>query len=81
MDHSYSYEVPEDMFADEVDNPNKIDNLQILIEEKVGDNYLIDPYRKRRFLYDKRDKNFKDNQMIDNAWLEISKIMIEKNCG
>jgi len=58
---------------------NKYDDLKI--DEKEGEDYLIDLYRERRFLYDKRDKNFKNNEMKANAWSEISKIMIEKNCG
>lgn len=82
MDHSYSSEDLTEIFNNDVvenNNCNKIDELKI--EEKVGDDYLIDLYRERRFLYDKRDKNFKDNQMKETAWLEISKIMMEKNCG
>jgi len=58
---------------------NKDDDSKI--DEKKGENYLIALYRERYFLYDKRDKNFKDNEMKINAWSEISKIMIEKNCG
>ncbi|KYM97066.1 hypothetical protein ALC62_12257 [Cyphomyrmex costatus] len=60
-------------------NINKDNDLKI--DEKEGEDYLIDLYRERHFLYDKRDRNFKDNEMKANAWLEISKIMIEKNCG
>jgi len=37
---------------------NKIDDIKI--EEKVGDNYLIELYREQRFLYDKQDRNFKE---------------------
>lgn len=82
MYHLYFCQVPDEAFKNEVaenNNPNKNDDLNI--DEKVGDDYLIDLYRERRFLYDKRDKNFKDNVMKETAWLEISKIMIEKNFG
>jgi len=78
MDRSYSYEFLEESFDNEI-SVNKDDDLKI--DEKKGDNYLIDLYRERRFLYDKQDKNFKNNEMKANAWSEISKIMIEKNCG
>jgi len=78
MDHSYSYEFLEESFDNEM-STNKDDDLKI--DEKEGEDYLIDLYRERRFLYDKRDKNFKNNEMKANAWSEISKIMIEKNCG
>jgi len=76
MDHLYSYELPSEV---EVVANKKIDDIKI--EEKVGDDYLIELYRERRFLYDKQDRNFKDNKMKENAWLEISKIMNDKNCG
>jgi len=78
MDHSYSYEFLEESFDNEM-SINIDDDLKI--DEKEGEDYLIDLYRERRFLYDKRDKNFKNNEMKANAWSEISKIMIEKNCG
>jgi len=78
MDHSYSYEFLEESFDNEI-SVNKDDDLKI--DKKKGDNCLIDLYRERRFLYDKQDKNFKNNEMKANAWSEISKIMIEKNCG
>jgi len=80
MDHSYSYEFREKYFDENNEmSINKDDDLKI--DEKEGEDYLIDLYRERRFLYDKRDKNFKNNEMKANAWSEISKIMIEKNCG
>jgi len=80
MDHSYSYEFLEKYFDENNEmSINKDDDLKI--DEKEGEDYLIDLYRERRFLYDKRDKNFKNNEMKANAWSEISKIMIEKNCG
>ncbi|XP_071652937.1 uncharacterized protein [Temnothorax longispinosus] len=53
----------------------------ITIEEKSGDELLIELYRERPFLYDKSNNNFKDSAMKQNAWSEISKIMIQTNCG
>lgn len=51
------------------------------IDEKKGDELLIELYRERPFLYDKSNASFKDCLMKENAWIEISKIMIETNCG
>lgn len=51
------------------------------IEEKKGDELLIELYRERPFLYDKSNASFKDCLMKQNAWIEISKIMIQINCG
>lgn len=57
------------------------DNEEIIVEEKSGDKFLIKLYRERSFLYDKKNPNFKDTSMKENGWEEISKIMIETNCG
>lgn len=51
------------------------------IEEKSGDDFLIELFRQRSYLYDKENLNFKNTAMKQNAWNEISKIMIETNCG
>lgn len=53
----------------------------VIIEEKEGDDYLIELYRERKHLYDKNDNNFKDKQMKENAWMEISTIMQQRNLG
>jgi len=54
----------------------------ICVKEKVGDEYLIELYRQRKFLYDKKDRDFKDNEVKNNAWEEISRIMTkDKNLG
>ncbi|XP_018308414.1 uncharacterized protein, partial [Mycetomoellerius zeteki] len=59
---------------------NTEDYTDINIEEKKGDELLIELYRERTFLYDKSNINFKDCLMKQNAWLEISKIMTQI-CG
>ncbi|KAL0115678.1 hypothetical protein PUN28_010897 [Cardiocondyla obscurior] len=60
-------------------NNNEQDN--IILEERSGDEFLIELFRERSFLYDKSNKNFKNILMKENAWKEISKAMIETNCG
>ncbi|XP_077265795.1 uncharacterized protein LOC143900158 [Temnothorax americanus] len=57
------------------------DSENVVIAEKSGDEFLIELYRERSFLYDKRNANFKNTLMKQNAWNEISKTMIETNCG
>lgn len=57
------------------------DSENIIIEEKSGDDFLIELFRERSFLYDKSNSNFKNILMKQNAWNEISKTMIETNCG
>ncbi|XP_024893637.1 uncharacterized protein LOC112468611 [Temnothorax curvispinosus] len=57
------------------------DSESIISAEKSGDGFLIKLYRERSFLYDKRNPTFKDKLMKQNAWNEISKTMIETNCG
>lgn len=49
------------------------------LEEKSGDELLIELYRERPFLYDKSNASFKDSLMKQNAWIEISKIMLQTN--
>ncbi|XP_071567132.1 uncharacterized protein [Temnothorax nylanderi] len=56
-----------------------VNNVNVL--EKVDDNYLVELYRERRFLYDKSHPDFKDNELKSNAWEEISSIMRDKNLG
>jgi len=51
------------------------------IEEKEGDDFLIELYRERKYLYDKSHRDFKDKQKKENAWFEISTIMQQKNLG
>ncbi|KYQ54062.1 hypothetical protein ALC60_07031, partial [Trachymyrmex zeteki] len=46
----------------------------IAIEEKEGDDFLIELYRERKFLYDKSHRDFKNKQIKENAWFEISTI-------
>ncbi|KAL6266180.1 hypothetical protein P5V15_003040 [Pogonomyrmex californicus] len=57
------------------------ESANINIETKNDDELLIELYRERPFLYDKSNVNFKDALMKQNTWIEISKIMIETNCG
>lgn len=61
---------------------NYDDNTEqyIDIEEKSGDELLIELYRERPFLYDKSHPSFKDCLMKQNAWTEISKTMTQ-TCG
>ncbi|XP_036147417.1 uncharacterized protein LOC105834577 [Monomorium pharaonis] len=63
-----------------IDCDNDCDPTCITIKEKTGDELLIELYRERPFLYDKSNINFKDCIMKQNAWIEISKIMIQ-TCG
>lgn len=53
----------------------------LLLKKEIGDEFLIELYRERPFLYDKKNSNFKNILMKENAWKEISKIMIATNCG
>ncbi|XP_077278708.1 uncharacterized protein LOC143906466 isoform X2 [Temnothorax americanus] len=54
-------------------------HLLTISPEKMGDDYLIELYRERRFLYDKSHQDFRDNELKNNAWKEISSIMQSKN--
>ncbi|XP_077278706.1 uncharacterized protein LOC143906466 isoform X1 [Temnothorax americanus] len=56
-------------------------HLLTISPEKMGDDYLIELYRERRFLYDKSHQDFRDNELKNNAWKEISSIMQSKNMG
>lgn len=67
--------------TDLLDWNDDCESTNINIEEKSGDELLIELYRKRPFLYDKSNANFKNCLMKQNAWIEISKIMTETNCG
>ncbi|KAL0102406.1 hypothetical protein PUN28_017983 [Cardiocondyla obscurior] len=60
-------------------DPNDDDEFEnmITIKEKNGDDFLIELYRERLFLYDKRNKV---SAMKQTAWVKISKIMTETNC-
>ncbi|XP_025262590.1 uncharacterized protein LOC105257020 isoform X1 [Camponotus floridanus] len=58
---------------------NGCESASIDIEEKSGDELLIELYRERPFLYDKNNTSFKDCLMKQNAWIEISKIMTQIN--
>lgn len=60
---------------------NNCEFASVNIEEKNGDELLIELYRERSFLYDKNNGNFKDSLMKQNAWIEISKIMTQTNCS
>lgn len=48
---------------------------------KYGEELLIELYKDRPCLYDQKDPNFKDISVKQSAWDEISKIMIESQCG
>lgn len=90
MDHQYSSciwnEESSDTMSEEIINETDTDRsatyINIHVPEKVGDDYLIELYRERRFLYDKKNRDFKDNDLKNNAWKEISLIMTKgKNLG
>lgn len=86
MDHQYSSCIRnEEWFEKEevIDGTGNImDEINICVPEKIGDEYLIELYRERRFLYDKRHRDFKDNELKKTAWEEISSIMTkDKNLG
>jgi len=79
MDHKYSscnIRNEEWLEKEEVidETGNVMDETDICVPEKVGDEYLIKLYRER-FLYDKRHRDFKDNELKKTAWEEISSIM------
>ncbi|KYN21990.1 hypothetical protein ALC57_05625 [Trachymyrmex cornetzi] len=82
-DHqSYCSTNEDSNFSQNVAFPECLDDSEnIIIEEKNGDKFLIALYRERSFLYDKKNVNFKDTLMKENAWNEISKTMIATNCG
>ncbi|XP_012538708.2 uncharacterized protein LOC105838004 [Monomorium pharaonis] len=54
---------------------------EIIVEEKEGDDVLIELYKERKFLYDNSHQDFKNKQKKENAWLEISNIMQQKDMG
>lgn len=56
-------------------------NSENIVEERNGDEFLIELYRERPFLYDKKNQNFKNILIKENGWKEISKIMISINYG
>lgn len=66
---------PDEISTDDYDN----ELVYVNIEEKSGDELLIELYRERPFLYDKNNTNFKDCLMKQNAWVEISEIMTQTN--
>ncbi|XP_011161138.1 uncharacterized protein LOC105196748 isoform X2 [Solenopsis invicta] len=53
----------------------------VTIEEKEGDDVLIELYKERKFLYDNSHQDFKNKQKKENAWIEISHIMQLKKLG
>lgn len=68
MDHSYACEFENEIYNIKVADNNTLNDMDdVKVDEKVGDDYLIDLYRERRFLYDKQDKTLKDNAMKENA--------------
>lgn len=67
-------------YVDDIDTKNVSVN-NISVPEKEGDDYLIQLHRERRFLYDKSHRDFRDNELKNNAWKEISSIMQNKNMG
>ncbi|XP_066596989.1 uncharacterized protein [Prorops nasuta] len=77
MDHtdycSYYYDDNDDPDEPIVSNDVVEHNNNV----KDGDELLIDLYKERSFLYDKRNRNFKDIIMKTNAWTEISRIMTD----
>lgn len=76
-DHSYinlAADVPDEISSDDCDKPTCVN-----IEEMKGDEFLIELYRERPFLYDKKNSSFKDCLIKQNAWNEISKIMSVTN--
>nr|XP_012217812.1 PREDICTED: uncharacterized protein LOC105669427 [Linepithema humile]XP_012217813.1 PREDICTED: uncharacterized protein LOC105669427 [Linepithema humile]XP_012217814.1 PREDICTED: uncharacterized protein LOC105669427 [Linepithema humile] len=90
MDHQYSsYNIRNEEWLDikkeeiimETDYGNATDT-NIYVPDKTGDDYLIKLYRERKFLYDKKNRDFRDNKLKNNAWKEISTIMVKyKNFG
>ncbi|XP_011629739.1 uncharacterized protein LOC105422137 isoform X2 [Pogonomyrmex barbatus] len=59
------------------DTESAIEN--IASEQKDNDDYLIELYKERRYLYDHNHQDFKNKLIKENAWIEISVIMQEKN--
>lgn len=74
-----NYKSTEISAYEEIEGNN--DPESVIEEEKSGDEFLIELYRERPFLYDKKDRNFKNILMRENGWNEISKIMIATNSG
>jgi len=85
MDHEYNSCTWNEEWPDTINEEiyeTDIENTNINVPEKIGDDYLIELYRERRFLYDKKHRDFKDNELKHNAWEEISLIMTkDKNLG
>lgn len=44
-------------------------SANIVIEEKEGDDFLIELYRERIYLYDKSHRDFKNKIIKENAWV------------
>lgn len=82
MDHHYTSSI--ESFVDDpipyVENVEMSD-VNVTVEEKGGDDYLIELYRERRSLYDKSHRDFKNKLIKENAWCEISSVMQQKNLG
>ncbi|XP_036144745.1 uncharacterized protein LOC114255304 [Monomorium pharaonis] len=85
MDHQYNYTYnnEEILINEETVTDINENATNACVQEKIEDDYLIELYREeRRFLYDKRNRDFKDNELKNNAWEEISLIMTkDKNLG
>lgn len=62
----------EDTTFENVDN---VDTKYLTQSQKHGDELLIDLVRSRPFLYDKKLIEYRDNNMKENAWAEISSIL------
>lgn len=78
-DHYYAS--TSDAYTDNVITLKSIESENVDTQEKIGDDYLIELYRERTFLYDKSHRDFKNKIMKENAWSEISNIMQQKNLG
>ncbi|KYN06193.1 hypothetical protein ALC62_02866 [Cyphomyrmex costatus] len=58
-----------------LENEDSLDVEFFTQNQKYGDDLLIDLIRSRPFLYDKKMKEYRDIQMKENAWAEISSIL------
>ncbi|XP_070162285.1 uncharacterized protein [Polyergus mexicanus] len=88
MDHQYSSYIWNEESSDTMNKEiieldiESVTDANIHVPEKMGDDYLIELYRERRFLYDKKNRDFKNNEIKNNAWKEMSLIMTkDKNLG
>lgn len=71
FNYDYKKNFDDGMEDSTFDNIDDMDTENLKQDEKCGDELLIDLIRSRLFLYNKKLKEYRDNNMKENAWTEI----------